>query len=139
MGMLAKKKKRSAPEISMASTADISFLLLIFFIVSTVFNLERGMILGLPSSKAESTAKVSRKNILEIFAHSDNTISIENQSIKIKDIRELVKNAQDANPKLIVVILIRTSPLADYGVMIDILDELKMANIRKISLKMAEA
>ena len=48
MGFL-KKKKRGTPEISMASTSDIAFLLLIFFIVSTVFNLEMGLPMVLPS------------------------------------------------------------------------------------------
>jgi biopolymer transport protein ExbD len=137
MGILSKKKKRGAPEISMASTADISFLLLIFFIVTTIFNLEMGLPLFLPSGQTENMAKVSRKNILEIKAHADNTISIKGNPVQAREIRTLVREAQDANPKLIVVI--QTSPQAQYGVMIDILDELKMAHIRKISIKMSKS
>lgn len=137
MGMLKKRKKKGVPEISMASTADISFLLLIFFIVSTVFNLEMGLPLILPSGQNESTAQVSRKNVLEIKAHSDNSISVKGTPVRLAEIRRMVKEAQDANPKLIVVI--QTSPQAQYGVMIDILDELKMAKIRKISIKMSKA
>ena len=137
MGMLAKKKKKGPPEINTASTADISFLLLIFFIVSTVFNVEQGLPLILPSGQAESAAQVSRKNILEIRAHADNSISVEGSMVKIADIRRMVSEAQDANPKLIVVI--QTSPQAQYGAMIDILDELKMAHIKKISIKMAKS
>ncbi len=137
MGLLAKKKKKGPPEITMASVADISFLLLIFFIVSTVFNIEQGLPLVLPSGQTESAAKVSRKNILEIKAHSDNTVTIKGSPVRVGEIRRIVREAQDANPKLIVVI--QSAPLAQYGVMIDILDELKMANIRKISLKMAKS
>ena len=139
MGMLAKKKgkKKGPPEISTASTADISFLLLIFFIVSTVFNLEMGLPLILPSGQNETAAQVSRKNVLEIKAHSDNSISIKGAPVRLHEVRRIVGEAQDANPKLIVVI--QTAPQAQYGVMIDILDELKMAKIRKISIKMLNA
>ncbi len=58
-------------------------------------------------------------------------------AVRVAAIRQMVREAQDANPKLIVVI--QTSPQAQYGVMIDILDELKMAHIRKISIKMSKS
>ena len=135
MGLLSNKKKRKPPEISTASMADISFLLLIFFIVSTVFNLEMGLPLILPSGQTESAAQVSRKNVLEIKANADNSISIKGVNTKVSDVRRIAREAQDANPKLIVVI--QTAPQAQYGVMIDILDELKMAKIKKISIKMS--
>lgn len=137
MGLLNKKKKKAPPEVSMASTSDIAFLLLIFFIVSTVFNLEMGLTMILPSGQTESAAKVSRKNILEVKAHADNTVTIEGLPVKVDEIRDIVRDRQDANPKLVVVI--ETSPEANYGIMVDILDELKLADIRKISLKMGKS
>ena len=137
MGMLSKRKKGGPPEISTAANADISFLLLIFFIVSTVFNVDQGLPLVLPSGEASDAAQVSRKNILEIFAHSDNSITIKGNIVKIDGIRQMVQEAQNANPKLIVVI--QTAPQAPYGLMINILDELKMAHIKKISIKMARS
>ena len=121
----------------MASTSDIAFLLLIFFIVSTVFSVEMGLTMILPSGQTENAAKVSRKNILEVKAHSDNTISIGGYPVKIREIEDIVRDAQDANPKVVVVI--ETSPQANYGVMVDILDELKKAHIKKISLKMGKS
>ncbi|MBC8366159.1 biopolymer transporter ExbD [bacterium] len=120
----------------MASTSDIAFLLLIFFIVSTVFNLEMGLTMILPSGQTESAAKVSRKNILEVKAHSDNTVTIAGAPVRVDAIEDIVRDAQDANPKVVVVI--ETSPEANYGIMVDILDELKKAQIRKISLKMGK-
>ena len=136
MGLM-KKKKRETPEISMASTSDIAFLLLIFFIVSTVFNLEMGLPMVLPSGQTDSAAKVSRKNILEVQAQADNSIVISGALVKLEDVRRIVREAQDENPKVVVVI--ETSPQAHYGTMVDILDELKIAGIRKISLKMGKS
>ncbi len=136
MGMLSKRKKKAPPEVSMASTSDIAFLLLIFFIVSTVFNLEMGLTMILPSGQTESAAQVSRKNILEVKAHSDNTVTIGGAPVRVDAIEDIVRDAQDANPKVVVVI--ETSPEANYGIMVDILDELKKAQIKKISLKMGK-
>ncbi|MCP4545882.1 MAG: biopolymer transporter ExbD [bacterium] len=135
--MLSKKKKKGAPEINTASTADISFLLLIFFIVSTVFNVDQGLPLVLPSGEASDAAQVSRKNILEIKAMADNTITVKGNVVRLDRIRQMVQEAQNANPKLIVVV--QTAPLAQYGLMINILDELKMAHIKKISIKMLDS
>jgi len=138
MGLLSKKKRRKAPpEVSMASTSDIAFLLLIFFIVSTVFNLEMGLTMILPSGQTENAAKVSRKNILEVKAHADNTVTIKGLPVRVDEIEDIVRDAQDANPKVVVVI--ETSPDAEYGIMVDILDELKKAKIKKISLKMGKS
>lgn len=136
MGVLSKKKRRGAPEIGNATIADISFLLLIFFIVSTVFNEEMGLPLILPSGESGQAAQVSRKNVLEIKANADNTVSVKGMPVRVQDVRRIAKEAQDVNPKLIVVI--QTAPQAQYGVMIDILDELKLAEIKKISIKMTE-
>ena len=135
--MLSKRKKKAPPEVSMASTSDIAFLLLIFFIVSTVFNLEMGLTMILPSGPTESAAQVSRKNILEVKAHSDNTVTIGGAPVRVDAIEDIVRDAQDANPKVVVVI--ETSPEANYGIMVDILDELKKAQIKKISLKMGKS
>lgn len=136
MGVLSKKKRRGAPEIGNATIADISFLLLIFFIVSTVFNEEMGLPLILPSGESGQAAQVSRKNVLEIKANADNTVSVKGMPVRVQEVRRIAKEAQDVNPKLIVVI--QTAPQAQYGVMIDILDELKLAEIKKISIKMTE-
>ncbi len=137
MGMLARKKKRGTPEIGNATVADISFLLLIFFIVSTVFNEDMGLPLVLPSGESGQAAQVSRKNILEIKANADNSITVKGLPTKIGEVRRIAREAQDINPKLIVVI--QTAPQAQYGVMIDILDELKLAQIKKISIKMTDS
>jgi len=136
MGLLKKKKSRNPPAIGNSTIADISFLLLIFFIVSTVFNEEMGLPLILPSGESGQASRVSRKNILEIKANADNTVSVKGMPVRVQDVRRIAKEAQDVNPKLIVVI--QTAPQAQYGVMIDILDELKLADIKKISIKMTE-
>ena len=65
MGLMKKKKKGALGEITMASTRDVAFLLLIFFIVTTIFAAEQGLTLVLPGKQKnqEDIQKYSEKNI----------------------------------------------------------------------------
>jgi biopolymer transport protein ExbD len=125
-------RSRPSTEFSAASMSDIAFLLLIFFLVTTIFALEMGIPLVLPG-KQSSDVKVNRKNLLEVKAYPNGSVVIKDRQVPLSQIRPLVERELAVNEKLIVVI--QTHPDAEYGLMIDILDELKLANARRISLK----
>ncbi len=120
------------PEISQASTADIAFLLLIFFISTTVFETEFGMQLTLPGLGGERV-KVARKNVLTIRAAADGSILIDDTPVTLRDVRARVKSEKEANPNLIVTI--QTDGEAPYSRMIDVLDEVQMAGAERISIR----
>jgi biopolymer transport protein ExbD len=125
-------KSRPTTAISAASMSDIAFLLLIFFLVTTIFALEQGIPLILPG-KESSDVKVKRKNILEIKAYPNGSIVAGDDPISLGNLRPFVERELALNEKLIVVIM--THPDAEYGLMVDLLDELKLANCRRIALK----
>lgn len=125
-------KSKATSEISAASMSDIAFLLLIFFLVSTIFAVEKGIPLLLPGQQSKNV-KVKRKNILVIQAHANSSITVDKKPVGIKEVRTVVERKLAENEKLIVVI--ETHPDCEYGLMIDILDEIKLANARVISLK----
>lgn len=125
-------KSRPTTEISAASMSDIAFLLLIFFLVTTIFALEQGIPLILPGNQS-SNVKVKRKNILVVEAHANGAVVVDKNTVPITNLRSLIEDRLGQNDKLIVVI--ETHPDAEYGLMIDILDELKLAQARRISLK----
>jgi len=125
-------KSRPTTEFSAASMSDIAFLLLIFFLVTTIFALEQGIPLVLPG-KESSNVKVKRKNILEVKAYPNGAVVVEDEQVPLARLRALVERRLAQNDKLIVVI--QTHPDAEYGLMVDILDELKLAKCRRISLK----
>jgi biopolymer transport protein ExbD len=129
---MRKKKKRATMEIPAASMSDIAFLLLIFFIVTTIFAVEQGIPLALPGRQSTSV-RMNRKNLLIIKAFPNGSITMDQNTVTLKEIRPEVERRSAENPKLVVVI--ETHPDTDYGIMIDILDELKLANARTISLK----
>lgn len=138
MAVMKKKKKEPLGELRMDSTADVAFLLLIFFIVTTIFAAEQGLTLVLPGKQKDSTdiAKVRQSNIATLYVDEGNFITLDNRSIEINHIKQAIEDRLMANPKLVVVLKIH--PDADYGYMVACLDELRLANANKVSLKTAK-
>ncbi len=138
MATMKKRKKEALGELRMDSTADVAFLLLIFFIVTTIFAAEQGLTLVLPGKQKEKTdtVKVKESNIATLFVQVDNTITLDRKPIEINHIRQAIEDRILSNPKLVV--LLKIHPEADYGRMVACLDELRLANANKVSLKTAK-
>ena len=86
--------KREAPEINAGSMADIAFLLLIFFLVSTTMDTDMGILKKLPEKFNETPPiDINERNILEININSNNDIMVE--GIQISDISEIRQLALD--------------------------------------------
>jgi len=111
---------------------DIAFLLLIFFIVTTIFALEKGIPLALAPDNAP-THPVPRHDLLTIHALANGTVTISDRIVHIADIHDLVSRRLASNEHLVVVI--ESHPDSEYGLMVDILDELRLARATRISLK----
>jgi len=137
MGIMKKKKKEPLGELRMDSTADVAFLLLIFFIVTTIFAAEQGLTLVLPGKQKDQTdsVKVKESNIATIYVDENNFITLNRKAIEINHIQQSIEDKILSNPKLVVVLKIH--PDADYGKMVACLDELRLANANKVSLKTA--
>ena len=119
-------------EISTASMSDIAFLLLIFFLVTTIFAQEMGLPMTLPGQASE-TAKIKQDNILNIEVSAQNIIYVDGTRFLVSGIEREVRRRLLANDKLI--IQLKVHPDAFYGTMVDVLDELQLAEAKKISIK----
>jgi biopolymer transport protein ExbD len=127
-----KSTAKAPPEISQASTADIAFLLLIFFISTTVFETEFGIPLLLPGL-GSNPVKVKRENVMTLRATADGSVLVDDQAISLRDVRPTVETSLRENENL--TISIETDSDAAYERMIDILDEVKAAKAPSISIK----
>jgi biopolymer transport protein ExbD len=138
MGIIRKNKKEPLGELRMDSTADVAFLLLIFFIVTTIFAAEQGLTLVLPGKQKDQTdsVKVKESNIATLYVDENNFITLNRKAIEINHIKQAIEDRILANPKLVVVL--KVHPDADYGKMVSCLDELRLANANKVSLKTAK-
>lgn len=137
---ILQRKERVSDEIPTASMADIAFLLLVFFLTTTVFNEEKGLPIVLPE-EAE-TQEVSAKNIIFFLIRPDGSVTVkrgesqEEQVIPYDQVDVLLRQELSQNANLIAAI--KTDPGAAYRHMINVLDEVKLAGAERISLQMLE-
>ncbi len=81
--------RRENPEINAGSMADIAFLLLIFFLVTTTMNVDSGIPKKLPEKQVEDLdIQIKKKNIFEISINKNNDLFVEGDIMELKDLKE---------------------------------------------------
>jgi biopolymer transport protein ExbD len=82
--------KRSAPEVNAGSMADIAFLLLIFFLVTTTIETDRGISRKLPPIQDEDVDPpiIKQKNIFTVIVNRNNDLLVEDQLMQLSELRE---------------------------------------------------
>ncbi len=83
--------KRQAPEVNAGSMADIAFLLLIFFLVTTTIASDTGINRKLPPKYDEELApdsKIKQKNLFTVIVNKNNELLVEDENIELKDLRQ---------------------------------------------------
>jgi biopolymer transport protein ExbD len=133
---LRHKKRRVNIRIDMTPMVDVAFLLLIFFMVTTVFRQPQAMEMNMPPPDAK--VKVAESNVLSIFVAPNSHMFYQMggkgsmTSVGIKELHTLFLESSKLNPQLI--ILVKLNREAPYKMMVDIMDELEMANMQRFSL-----
>ncbi len=128
--MKIKKKLRAPPAIPTSSMADIAFLLIIFFLVSTTMKRDQGLGLTLPGFG--QTIKIRKENICNIWINAQEKIALDGKPVSLREIRPILEDKLGKNDKLIV--SLKTDKQASYNVMINVLDEIKLTGAKRISL-----
>ncbi len=133
---MAKKKRRfKGGEIPTASMADIAFLLLIFFLVTTTIDTDKGLGIVLPPKG--DTIEIKKKNILNCLINSSGNVLLGGEPVKVQDINRIVKDKLRENNKLI--ISVKTHGKSRYKDYVRVIDQLKMANATRISIAESES
>ncbi len=86
--------KRSVPEINAGSMADIAFLLLIFFLVTTTMDTDSGIVRKLPPpvENNDEQADVKERNVLKILVNSHNMLLVDGKPGNINDLKDKTKD-----------------------------------------------
>lgn len=80
--------KRSAPEVNAGSMADIAFLLLIFFLVTTTIEVDSGISRKLPPIEdVEDPPVIKQKNIFTVLINKDDLLLVEDEIMDIKNLK----------------------------------------------------
>ncbi len=133
--MLVEKRKKSDAEIPTSSLADIVFLLLIFFLITTTINTDKGISLQLPASGQTKT--VPKKNLCNLLINDFGDVLLQGEPIQIPYIQNEIRKRIQENPNLI--ISLKTGKKTRYDIFIQVMDQLKLAEARRISIAEPES
>jgi biopolymer transport protein ExbD len=123
------KKRTYEAKIPTASMADIAFLLIIFFMLTTVFATEKGLQIVLPEKGEE--VKIKKENIMNVFINARGQVKIGEEEVPLPEIKEKVEELLAVNDSLIFSLTIDRR--CKYDNVIHVFDELRQANALRIA------
>lgn len=85
---------RKAPEINAGSMADIAFLLLIFFLVTTTMDVDTGIVRRLPPpvEDPDIDVKVKERNVLKVLVNNRDRLMVDGKPSDISQLKNIAKN-----------------------------------------------
>ena len=125
------KSSKASQEIPSSSLADIAFLLLIFFMVTTVFQQDRDRPIQWPEAEAAEKIDEKQKNILNIWMERDGSIFINDQPVPMEDVSQIVAPLY-ADSERALVISIRGDRDVPYRFMDQVQKELVSAGVVRV-------
>jgi len=134
-GVLHHVKKRVGIAIDMTPMVDIAFLLLIFFMVTTVFRLPKAMEINLPPKEAE--VYVAESNVVMLYVHGDGqmTYRLGNdgplEPLGFAALRPTLRDLLVKNDKLIT--MVKFDRATPYHWMVDVIDEFILGKVTRYS------
>ena len=131
-----KKSRRVGIRMDMTPLVDVAFLLLTFFMLTTSMARPQTMEINLPPD-ADVKIEIAESNLLTLRVNGKGdvfwSVGIETpKKIDFKDLRSFLRERSAANPKLVT--LVKVDRLGKYKMMVDMMDELNLANITRFSL-----
>jgi len=130
-----KKKGMRKVEIPSGSMADIAFLLLIFFMVATTIDTDKGIGLILPP-EGDAPVEIPKQNITTITIDPQGAVMVGHlgqiKEVEINRIRGICEGYLANNDKMI--FSVKAHPRCRYDKYIEVLDQLKQAKATRISI-----
>ena len=124
------RKTKLNSEIPTASMPDIIFMLLIFFMVTTVLREYSGLPINLPKAKRIEKLQ-SKRHTTHIWVSKEGLISIEDKLFSLKDVRHAMYNKRSSDPQLVV--SLKSDEEARMGLISGIHEELRKADALKLN------
>ena len=125
------RKSKASSEVPSSSLADIAFLLLIFFMVTTVFPSDRERPIDWPEAEAAQKIDEKKKNILNLWMQEDGGIFINDQQYSMDEVSQVVAPLYAASERALV-ISIRGDRDTPYFLMDQLQKELVAAGVVRV-------
>jgi len=119
------KRDKISEEIPTSSMADIAFLLIIYFMVTTTFAATRGLDFSLPKDDQDTPPMVDKEESVLIEIQPGGVLMVDGKPMPLDAVLDYLKPKLERNPRKPVII--RPNPDAEYGYMVDVFDELRQA------------
>ena len=124
------RKAKVVSVVPTASMADISFLLLVFFMVSTVFVRYRGIPVAMPA--AEKIERLENRRIVtHIWIDSSNVVNIDDVNVAPNQVAKIMNQKMIQDPQTIV--SIKADADAQFGLVSDVLEQLRLAEALRVN------
>jgi len=139
--MRLRRRRRVFQGIPQASLPDVAFLLLVFFIASTVFTVEHGLPLVLPSARKSPRLAVEPSDVFRIQARADGSVVAADRLVEVEALGSLLaarNEARAAQGQAELIVIVETHPDAPYQLMVSILDQVRAAGSRRVALRALE-
>ena len=134
------KRRDVSDEIPTASMADIAFLLIVYFMITSTFAATRGLDFAFPPED-DSPPEIEKEEAVLISIQPDGGLVVDDKPMEISGLTEYLRPKLVNNP--LKPVIIRPDPAAPYGEMVNVLDELRGAeevlvaeieNLKKINI-----
>jgi|SRR5690606_35276867 len=126
-----KRKSKAASEIPSSSLADMAFLLLIFFMVTTTFRKEQPREVVFPEAEATEKLEQPRKDVLHLYVESDGSIFINDQLVGPDQVSNMIAPLYRDNTSMVV--MLRSDRDVPYVTIDQILKELQAAGALRVA------
>ena len=136
---MLKKPERKLGEFNASSMADITFLLLVFFLVTTTVSSDKGIKFVLPPASDDVTPTKVR-GVVNVFLNDDNQVLLgtkgKEEEVSLPQIRNKLTLLQReiAQQGDSIIVSLKVTPGSSYKNYVEILDQIKSARIERISL-----
>lgn len=122
-------KRELKAYIPTASMADIAFLLIIFFLLTTVFAREKGLQIVLPEKGEE--VKIKKENLINVLVNEKGQVKIGEEEVPLPGIKDKAKMLLQENDSLVFCLII--DKRCKYDKVIKVFDQLKLSNAERVA------
>ena len=134
--MKINRKSKVSEEIPTATMADVAFLLIIYFMVTSTFAATRGLDWALPEQE-DNPPMIEKEESVLIEIQPGGQYVVDQQPMQLGEILDYLRPRLERNP--LKPVIIRPDPNAQYGYMVDVFDELRQGaekgvEVRNISI-----
>ena len=131
---ISRKRKTRIDIADSGALSDLAFLLIVFFIIIAVFNINKGFILELPKRNSQKIVNVD--DILKVSLLEDGSLSVNGEAISKQELEKETKEVIAVRPNA--TFLLHIHPNAKYQDVVDIIDMVRMTEVENFSFTMKD-